>query len=45
MDIKLIFVSAIGSAEDLVSILPDINIGEVIKKPVRLEYFANLKLG
>jgi CheY-like chemotaxis protein len=41
IDIKVIFVSALDSARELVSILPDINIDEVIKKPVNVEQFAN----
>jgi hypothetical protein len=31
MDIKVIFISALDSAQDLVSTLPDINIDKVIK--------------
>jgi CheY-like chemotaxis protein len=41
IDIKVIFVSALDSARELVSILPDINIDDVIKKPVNVEQFAN----
>ncbi|HEU4823943.1 MAG TPA: response regulator [Nitrososphaeraceae archaeon] len=39
--IKIMFCSALEIAEELTSILPDMNYGYVIKKPVEREHFVN----
>jgi two-component system, OmpR family, response regulator ChvI len=38
---KIIFCSALDIAEELVSILPDIKYDDIIKKPIKREYFIN----
>jgi two-component system, OmpR family, response regulator ChvI len=38
---KVIFCSALDIAEELVSILPDIKYDQIIKKPVKREYFVS----
>jgi len=39
--IKIIFCSALEIAEELTSVLPDIEHSHIIKKPVEREYFIN----
>jgi two-component system, OmpR family, response regulator ChvI len=40
-DIKVLFVSALDAAKEMVSILPGVKIEDVIQKPVNQEYFVN----
>ncbi|HEU4824758.1 MAG TPA: response regulator, partial [Nitrososphaeraceae archaeon] len=40
--IKIMFVSALDIAEELVSILPDIKYNDIIRKPVKREYLINI---
>jgi DNA-binding response OmpR family regulator len=40
--IKIIFLSALDIAEEVVSLLPDITYDHIIKKPVTREYFVSL---
>jgi two-component system response regulator ChvI len=40
-DIKVLFVSALDAAKEMVSILPGMKIEDVIQKPVNQEYFVN----
>ena len=40
-DIKVLFVSALDAAKEMVSILPGVKIGDVIQKPVNQEHFLN----
>ena len=39
--IKIMFISALDIAEELTSILPNIKYGDIIKKPVKREYFIS----
>jgi hypothetical protein len=39
--IKIMFCSALDIAEELTSVLPDIEHDHIIKKPVEREYFIN----
>ena len=39
--IKIMFCSALEIAEELTSVLPDIEHNNIIKKPVEREYFIN----
>jgi DNA-binding response OmpR family regulator len=39
--IKVLFVSALDAAEELVSILPDIKYSHIIRKPTNQEQFVN----
>ena len=39
--IKVLFVSALDSSEELVSILPGIQIGQILKKPVDRDFFIS----
>ena len=41
-NIKIIFVSCLDAAEELVTMLPDVKSGEVIRKPVDQEYFMRV---
>ena len=41
IDIKILFVSALDAADELVSILPGVKYSNIIKKPVDKEYFLN----
>jgi response regulator RpfG family c-di-GMP phosphodiesterase len=38
---KIMFCSALDIAEELVSILPDIKYNNIIKKPIKREYFIS----
>ena len=38
---KIMFVSALDMAEELTSILPDIKYDDIIKKPLKREYFVS----
>jgi two-component system, OmpR family, response regulator ChvI len=40
-NIKIMFISALDIAEELTSILPDIKYEDIIKKPVKREYFVS----
>jgi CheY-like chemotaxis protein len=40
-DIKVLFVSALDAAKEMVSILPGVKIEDIIQKPVNQEYFVN----
>jgi DNA-binding response OmpR family regulator len=40
-DIKVLFVSALDVAKEMVSILPGVKIEDVIQKPVNQEHFSN----
>jgi two-component system response regulator ChvI len=40
-DIKVLFVSALDAAKEMVSILPGVKIEDVIQKPVNQEHFSN----
>ena len=40
-NIKIIFCSALDIAEEIVSILPDIKYNDIIKKPIKREYFVS----
>jgi two-component system, OmpR family, response regulator ChvI len=40
-NIKIMFISALDIAEELTSILPNIKYGDIIKKPVKREYFVS----
>ena len=40
-DIKVLFVSALDVAKEMVSILPGVKIEDVIQKPVNQEHFLN----
>jgi two-component system response regulator ChvI len=40
-DIKVLFVSALDAAKEMVSILPGVKIEDVIQKPVNQEHFLN----
>jgi two-component system, OmpR family, response regulator ChvI len=40
-DIKVLFVSALDVAKEMVSILPGVKIEDVIQKPVNQENFSN----
>jgi CheY-like chemotaxis protein len=40
-NIKIVFISALDAAEELVSILPGVSYGDIIKKPVRREQFID----
>jgi CheY-like chemotaxis protein len=41
IDIKILFVSALDAADELVSILPGVKYSNIIRKPVDKEYFLN----
>ena len=38
-NVKVLFLSALDAAEEMVSILPDVKLDDVIRKPVEQEYF------
>ena len=38
-DVKILFVSALDAAEEMVSILPGINLGDIVRKPVERKQF------
>ena len=40
-DIKVLFISALDLAKEMVSILPGVKIEDIIQKPVNQEYFVN----
>jgi hypothetical protein len=40
-DIKVLFVSALDLAKEMVSILPDVKLEDVIQEPVNQENFVN----
>jgi two-component system, OmpR family, response regulator ChvI len=40
-NIKVLFVSALDAAKEMVSILPDVKLDDVIQKPVNQEHFVN----
>jgi len=39
--IKVLFVSALDSSEELVSILPGVQLGQILKKPVDRDFFIS----
>jgi two-component system, OmpR family, response regulator ChvI len=41
MSVKILFVSALDAARELISILPDINHRDIIKKPIDEEHFVS----
>ena len=41
MSLKIIFVSALDAAEELISVLPDVKNTDIIKKPVDEEHFLH----
>jgi CheY-like chemotaxis protein len=41
-DAKVIFISALDAAEELVSVFPDVKTQDVIRKPIELEAFMNI---
>ena len=40
-DIKILFVSALDAAVEMVSILPGMKLEDIIQKPVNQEHFVN----
>jgi CheY-like chemotaxis protein len=40
-NVRVLFVSALNSAEELVSILPGVRVEDVIRKPVQKEQFLH----
>jgi FixJ family two-component response regulator len=41
MSIKVLFLSALDAAAEIVSILPDVRQGDIIRKPIDQEHFVN----
>ena len=38
-DIKILFISALDAAQEMISILPSVKLDDIIKKPVEKEQF------
>ena len=44
-DIKILFVTALEASEELVSILPGVQLDNILKKPVERDYFISTVKG